>query len=179
MFRAFGFCLVLYMLNSASTCLGDLRIAQRTLVRRAPSSSSPAVSEVSLLTQAYNGFQGQTSFTSSRNGSLGPDDTVTTARSDTPNSKNPEAVCEFGAQLISGLGDCSGATTTIVGPKISDVGLKHECLLWDSSCSGNNTSALNDFFDNTVWFLEETWCFSQPELDGHAILSNEKISEYR
>ena len=37
----------------------------------------------------------------------------------------------------------------------------HQCLLWDISCSGNRTLAINEFFNTTEGLLFNNLCFSQ------------------
>ena len=37
--------------------------------------------------------------------------------------------------------------------------LQDECLLWNSSCSGNRAHALSQFFDKTVLDLFDDACF--------------------
>ena len=36
-----------------------------------------------------------------------------------------------------------------------------QCLLWDASCSGNRTSAIDEFFNSTQNFLQDNSCFSE------------------
>ena len=36
-----------------------------------------------------------------------------------------------------------------------------QCLLWDTSCSGNRTLAINEFFNSTQKFLRRNSCFAQ------------------
>ena len=36
-----------------------------------------------------------------------------------------------------------------------------QCLLWDTSCSGNRTLAIEEFFNSTEIFLQDNSCFSQ------------------
>ena len=63
-------------------------------------------------------------------------------------------ICELGDS------DCTytGMTTTIVGPN-QPLYLSDECLLWNSSCGGNRTLAINEFFNGTFWWLQENECF--------------------
>lgn len=49
-------------------------------------------------------------------------------------------------------------TTTIVGPN-EPLHLSDECLLWNSSCGGNRKLAINEFFNGTLWWLQENVCF--------------------
>lgn len=39
-------------------------------------------------------------------------------------------------------------------------GLKDQCLLWDDTCSGNQTLAIDQFFGQTREFLHENVCFT-------------------
>ena len=39
-------------------------------------------------------------------------------------------------------------------------GLRDQCLLWDNTCSGNQTLAINQFFGQTQGFLYENVCFT-------------------
>lgn len=43
----------------------------------------------------------------------------------------------------------------------SDKNLIDQCLLWDASCSGNRTSAIDEFFNTTDGLLQANSCFSQ------------------
>ena len=43
----------------------------------------------------------------------------------------------------------------------SNKAFKDQCLLWDTSCSGNRTSAIEEFFNNTIEPLIGNQCFSQ------------------
>ena len=43
----------------------------------------------------------------------------------------------------------------------SNEAFKDQCLLWDTSCSGNMTLAIEDFFNNTIEPLIGNQCFSQ------------------
>ena len=53
-------------------------------------------------------------------------------------------------------------------------GLKDQCLLWDDTCSGNQTLAIDQFFSQTREFLHENVCFTadgdgsvQSDCTGH------------
>ena len=48
---------------------------------------------------------------------------------------------------------------TKTGDGISLSGLDDQCVLWDSSCSGNMTAAADEFFEDTLWRLEEKPCW--------------------
>ena len=43
----------------------------------------------------------------------------------------------------------------------SNKAFKDQCLLWDTSCSGNRTLAIEEFFNNTIEPLIGNQCFSQ------------------
>ena len=43
----------------------------------------------------------------------------------------------------------------------SNEAFKDQCLLWDASCSGNRTLAIEEFFNNTIESLIGNQCFSQ------------------
>ena len=53
-------------------------------------------------------------------------------------------------------------TTTFVGPD-QPLHLKDECLLWNASCTGNKTLALDEFFDGTLFWLQKNECFVHNE----------------
>ena len=43
----------------------------------------------------------------------------------------------------------------------SNEAFKDQCMLWDPSCSGNRTLAIDEFFNNTIGPLINNQCFSQ------------------
>lgn len=99
--------------------------------------------------------QGTTSYLiHSQPGTITPSPATPTAAS---TSRAGGGVCEIGEPLCNS----TGITATIDGPQISglDNGLRDQCMLWDSSCSGNKTKALINFFGNTTDFLFENACF--------------------
>ncbi len=46
------------------------------------------------------------------------------------------------------------------GPARNPDGLKEECVLWDDTCSGNRTQAIDQFFGQTQETLYENVCFT-------------------
>lgn len=55
---------------------------------------------------------------------------------------------------------CSFKSNTSTG-NISNEVFKDQCLLWDNTCSGNRTLAIDEFFNTTKWSLIGNQCFSQ------------------
>ena len=55
---------------------------------------------------------------------------------------------------------CSFNSDTSNGNSSNEV-FKDQCLLWENSCSGNKTVAIDEFFNNTKWLLIGNQCFSQ------------------
>lgn len=55
---------------------------------------------------------------------------------------------------------CSFKSNTSNGNFSNEV-FKDQCLLWDNSCSGKRTLAIENFFNNTKWSLLNNQCFSQ------------------
>ncbi len=55
---------------------------------------------------------------------------------------------------------CSFKSNTSNGNSSNEV-FKDQCLLWDNSCSGNRTLAIDEFFNNTKGLLIGNQCFSQ------------------
>lgn len=51
--------------------------------------------------------------------------------------------------------------SNISNGNVSNGVFKDQCLLWDNSCSGNRTLAIDEFFNNTKWSLIGNQCFSQ------------------
>ena len=119
---------------------------------------------------ALNIFQTPSFRSTASTGSHVQTSTITTAPSMTSNALDydeNEGECYLG--LEDHLGDfaneyCTytGVTTTVVGPD-EPLHLKDECLLWNSSCAGNRTLAINEFFNGTIWWLQENECFVYPE----------------
>ena len=55
---------------------------------------------------------------------------------------------------------CSFEGSAGIGNSSTNV-FTDQCLLWDISCSGNRTLAIDKFFNSTQIFLQENSCFSQ------------------
>lgn len=153
-----------------------------TFTGRTSNTSPRGVSEFAtgrLLTQSHNiSWNASLSIVAS-NRSHGQNSTITVAPPLTSNALdlNEQAgVCFLGNQ------DCTytGMTSTIVGPE-NPLHLSDECLMWNSSCAGNKTLALDEFFDGTVFFLQENECFVDPHnasLDRSKYVSQGVMSEF-
>jgi len=61
-----------------------------------------------------------------------------------------------GIKCLVGGPSCSG-TKTWDGPSLS---LRDQCVLWDSSCTGDVDSAARNFFEN-MWMMDEKPCWKQ------------------
>ena len=70
---------------------------------------------------------------------------------------------------------CTG-TTTVAGPALT--GLLRDCPLWDKSCHGNRTAAVNDFYENELTFLQENACFVNDTIDCKGIESDELLRTF-
>ena len=112
--------------------------------------------------------------------SRGFNSSQTSSSSATPNSKtfsqpstitaaaNASSTPAGGGVCLLGdpLCNSSGITATTDGPKIPGLGngLPDQCILWNSTCTGNKTHALDVFFNTTgSYLLTENACFVEPQ----------------
>lgn len=153
-----------------------------TFTGRSSYPSSRDVSEIPtarLTTRAHNTSDIRSFGSSASNGSHSQTSTITVAP---PVTSNTLDLAEQAGFCYLGNQDCTytGMTTTIVGPD-QPLHLSDECLLWNSSCTGNKTLALDEFFDGTLAFLQENECFTDPHnasLDCSKYVSQDLMSEF-
>ena len=132
-----------------------------------------------LSTHGHNISETRSFSSTASNGSYSMIGTITTAppvTSKTLDFAEQDGVCYLGNQ------DCTytGMTTTVVGPQ-KPLHLSDECLLWNSSCTGNKTLALDEFFEGTQFWLLENLCFVQPNntsLDCSKYVPQDVMSEF-
>lgn len=146
-----------------------------------PSSQSDSkISTDRLSTQSHNASQTRSSSNIDFKGPHGQTSNITAAPPVTSMSLDfaeQAGICYLGQQ------DCTytGMTRTVVGPD-KPLHLSEECLLWNNSCTGNKTLALEEFFSvGTLNWLEENECFVKPEnasLDCSKYVAQNVLSEF-
>ena len=149
--------LLISFLSIHHTVSAHAVLTPRTLARRVPGPSPTAnfkESPVTFSTQGYNISQPLSSVGSPKDQSMNQTNTITAA----PSQTIPP---EWSWCLIGNSLPCSN-TRTWDGLPISSY--SKQCMLWDSSCSGDRTAAINEFFGDTVWALEEKPCFVNTSL---------------
>lgn len=111
----------------------------------------------------------------------------TTASSASPTSQNPDGSYDYAAKVCL-AGHCSGdtaATKTVDDDygatleMLPDSDLQAACVLWNSSCSGDKTSARNFFFGTLVQELDADACFTKPYDECTKIESPARLSEFQ
>ena len=153
-----------------------------TFTGRTSYPSSQIVSENvngGLSASALNSSQTPSFSSTASNGSHVLASTITISPSMTSNALDYD---EKGGRCTIGLGDqnCTniGVTTTVLEPG-PPLHLKDECLLWNASCTGNRTLALDEFFERTLAFLQENECFVHHENPSCSkLVSPDTMSEF-
>ena len=159
---------LVFLLGSLATTCGHVLPAPypgpHPLLKRGSGSSATGSVRPSGAARPTHGFNSSrtSSFAATPNlQTLGKPSTITSAAnaSSTPAG---DAVCLLGEARCNS----TGITATIDGPKIPGLGngLPDQCMLWNSTCSGNKTLALDTFFDTTgSYLLTENTCFVKPQ----------------
>ena len=147
----------LYLLTNA----GYFVFAHQRLSRRVQEPSATAIlntSQVLSPTQAYNSAPATQSVDTFSNTSSSLVSIPTPLPSPFQSNQNYLDV-KSGICAIDDL-YCSFQSNVSNG-NISNEAFKDQCLLWDASCSGNRTLAIEEFFNNTLDPLIDNQCFSQ------------------
>lgn len=144
---------------------GHVTLASQTLPRRVQDPSVPALLDSPTpraLTQAYNSSQA----TSSVSAFGIPSHTTIDVPTPLPSPFQAGFIDSKNYQdIISGNCAINDNYCSFEGSRgianSSTKGLIDQCLLWDTSCSGNRTSAIDKFFNTTDELLQANSCFSQ------------------
>lgn len=156
--------LCLSILSAASHAAGHILPGPRKLSMRAPYYTTKALATttssaiIPLPTRVSNGFHNSSlhhGLTQSR---------LTLVTAPPASSTGP------GNHRYTDLGMCSPGNHTCVTanpiqPTTED--LSDQCLLWDNTCSGNRTLALNQFFNETIGNIAGNECFTNLTCDYH------------
>ena len=143
------------------TNAGSFVLAHQALLRRVLEPSSTAllnISEVPSSTQAYNSAPAAQSVNTFGNTTGSLVSIPTPLPSPFQDNQNfldvKSGVCAVDDLYCSFQRNVSNGNSSIEA-------FKDQCLLWDSSCSGNRTLAIEEFFNNTIEPLIGNQCFSQ------------------
>lgn len=139
----------------------------------------PKISSGGLSIPVHNGSQTRPFRSAASNGSYSQTSTITAAPAVPSNSLDMDEQARI---CFDGNQDCTytGMTETVVGPD-QPLHLSDECLLWNTSCTGNKTLAIDEFFNGTLFWLQENECFVSPlnaSLDCSKYVSQDVMSEF-
>ena len=147
----------IFLLTNAAYCV----LAHQALSRRVPESSATTFLNTSRIissTRAYDGAPASQSVDTSGNISSSLVSIPTPLPSPFQSNQNyldvKSGICAIDDLYCSFQSNVSNGNTSIKA-------FKDQCLLWDTSCSGNRTSAIEEFFNNTIEPLIGNQCFSQ------------------
>lgn len=142
MFYSSNAALIIFVLILDGIRSGFVASSPQTLSRRLPGS-------LTVVSQARNGSSSASYADPSGARSRAHDSPITTAPSAYSQVSSPSD-----DWCLVGRPACSG-TKTWDGPSLS---LSDQCVLWDSSCTGDINSAARNFFDNR-WMADEKPCW--------------------
>lgn len=144
---------------------GQVTLAHQTLLRRVPDLSVPAFLDSPTLrtsAQAYNSSQATSSaitFGIPSQTSIGvPTPLPSPFQGGFIDSKNYQDIISGHCAIVDNYCSFEGSRGIVSS---SSTGLIDQCLLWDTSCFGNRTSAIDKFFNTTYGLLQGNSCFSQ------------------
>ena len=147
----------IFLLTNAGYCV----LAHQALSRRVPEPSATAflnTSQVLPSTRAYDSAPASQSVDTFSNTSSSLVSIPTPLPSPFQSNQNyldvKSGICAIDDLYCSFQSNVSNGNT-------SNKAFKDQCLLWDTSCSGNRTTAIEEFFNNTIEPLIGNQCFSQ------------------
>jgi hypothetical protein len=148
--------LLLFSFHICTLVYSHVVLAPRTAPAYVPDPSSTSVVRPldTPLTQVQDGSGASVYDSIYKSQSNSQPNTITTAL-----LGGVEQVCLFGAAYTEI--PCT-YTKTADGPSLGS--LDDQCMLWNSSCYGNRSEAIQTFFNDTLWKMTEKPCWATPAL---------------